>query len=67
MPGPPTCQSTLIAWLALGGTPVRLMCEPNAFPSPARTPTTAVTPGTVRAAFSEERLIGEKLFVAVIA
>ena len=44
-----------------------LMCEPNALPSPARTPTTAVTPGTALAACSEERLIGEKLFVAVIA
>ena len=67
MPGPPACQSTLIASLAFGGTPVTLMCDPNAFPSPARTPTTPVAPGTVRAACSEDRLIGEKLFVAVIA
>ena len=44
-----------------------LICDPNAFPSPARTPTTPVAPGTVRTARSEERLIGEKLFVAVIA
>ena len=43
------------------------MCDPNAFPSPARTPTTEVTPETLRTACSEERLIGEKLLVAVIA
>ena len=43
------------------------MWEPNAFPSPARTPTHRLTPETLRTARSEDRLIGEKLFVAVIA
>ena len=69
-PGPAgrrAVQSTLIAWLALGGTPVTFTVEPKAFPSPARIPTTEVTPETPLTACSEASPIGEKLLVAVIA
>ncbi len=46
--------------------PVTLILEPNAWPSPARTPETTWTPGT-RSASADALLIGVKLLVEVTA
>src|ERR1700722_13003590 len=61
VPGPPAPQLTLITWPTLGSTAVTLILEPKARPSPARTPDTTWTPGTVPNASAEATLIGVKL------
>ena len=54
----PLYQLTSITLEMSGATPVRLMRLPNALPSPARTPETTRTPGTVFSAFAPAIEIG---------
>ena len=56
----PCAQSTWITFATSAFTPLTCTVFPNAFPSPTRSPETAVTPGTRARAFSEAGVKGVK-------